>query len=69
MGKKRNVYRLLLGKAEGKRPLGKPRRKWEDNIKMDLVEIGLGDLDRIGLAQDTGMWRALVNSLLNLRVL
>jgi hypothetical protein len=49
---KRNVYRLLVGKPEGKRPLGRPRRKWIDNIKMDLSEIGLGGVDWIGLAQD-----------------
>jgi hypothetical protein len=52
MGEKRNVYRLLVGKAEGKRPLGRPRRRWIDNIKMDLLEIGVNVVDWIGLAQD-----------------
>jgi hypothetical protein len=52
MGKKRNAYRLLEGKPEGKRPLGRPRRRWLDNIRMDLVEVGWGDVDWIGLAQD-----------------
>jgi hypothetical protein len=65
---KKNAYRLLVGKAEGKRPLGRPRRRWMDNIRMDLGEVGWGDVDRIGLAQDRNKWRALVNSVLNLRV-
>jgi hypothetical protein len=69
IGEKRNVYRLLVGKPEGKRPLGRQRRRWIDNIKMDLVEIGLSVVDRIGLAQDRYRWRALVNSVMNLRVL
>jgi hypothetical protein len=68
MGEKRNAYRLLVGKPEGRRPLGKPRHRWLDNIRMDLVEVGWGDVDWIGLAQDRGRWRALVNSVLNLRV-
>jgi hypothetical protein len=68
MGEKRNVYRLLVGKPEGKRPLGKPRRRWIYNIKMDLLEIGLSVADWIGLAQDRYRWRALVNSVINLRV-
>jgi hypothetical protein len=68
MGEKRNVYRLLVGKPEGKRPLGRPKRKWIDNIKMDLLEIGVSVVDWIGLAQDRYMWRALVNSVMNLRV-
>jgi hypothetical protein len=68
MGEKRNVYRLLVGKPDGKRPLGSPRRRWMDNIRMDLVEVGWGDVDWIGLAQDRDNWRALVNSVLNLRV-
>jgi hypothetical protein len=63
-----NVYRLLVGKPEGKRPLGGPRRRWIDNIKMDLLEIGLNVVDWIGLAQDRYSWRALVNSVMNLRV-
>jgi hypothetical protein len=61
MGEKRNAYRLLVGKPEGRRPLGRPRRRWLDNIRMDLVEVGSGDVDWIGLAQDRGRWRALVN--------
>jgi hypothetical protein len=68
MGEKRNVYRLLVGKPEGKRPLGRARRKWMDNIKMDLLEIGLNVVDWIGLAQDRYSWRALMNSVMNLRV-
>jgi hypothetical protein len=68
MGEKRNVYRLLVGKPEGKRPLGRPRRSWMNNIKMDLLEIGVNVLDRIGLAQDRYRWRTLVNSVMNLRV-
>jgi hypothetical protein len=68
MGEKRNVYRLLVGKPEGKRPLGRPRRRWIDNIKMDLLEITLGGVYRIVLAQDRSRWRALVNSVMNLRV-
>jgi hypothetical protein len=67
MGKKRNAYRLLVGKPEGRRQLGRPRRRWLNNIRMDFVEVGWGDVDWIGLAQD-GRWRALVNSVLNLRV-
>jgi hypothetical protein len=68
MGEKRNVYRLLVGKPEGKRPLGRPRRRWIDNIKMDLLEIELNVVDWIGLAQDRYRWRALVNSVMNLPV-
>jgi hypothetical protein len=68
MGEKRNVYRLLVGKPEGERPLGGPRRRWIDNIKMDLLEIGLSVMDWIGLAQDRYKWRALVNSVMNLWV-
>jgi hypothetical protein len=68
MGEKRNVYRLLVGKPEGKRPLGRPRRRWIDNINMDLLEIILGVVDCIGLAQDRYKWRALVNAVMNLRV-
>jgi hypothetical protein len=67
-GEKRKAYRLLVGKPERKRPLGRPRRRWVDNIRMDLGEVGWGDVDWIGLAQDKNRWRALVNSLLNLRV-
>jgi hypothetical protein len=68
MGEKRNVYRLLVGKLEGKRPLGRLRHRWIDNIKVDLSEIGLSVVDWIGLAQDRYRWRALVNSVMNLRV-
>jgi hypothetical protein len=68
MGEKRDVYRLLIGKPEGKRLLGRPRRRWIDNIKMDLLEIGLSFVNWIGLAQDRYSWRALVNSVMNLRV-
>jgi hypothetical protein len=60
MGEKRNAYRLLVGKPEGKRPLGRPRRRWVDNIRRDLEEVGWGDVDCIGLAQDRNRWRALV---------
>jgi hypothetical protein len=59
---------LLVGKTEGKRPLGRPRRRWADNIRMDLGEVGWGDVNGIGLAQDRNRWRAVVNSVLNLRV-
>jgi hypothetical protein len=68
MGEKRNVNRLFVGKPEGKRPQGRPRRRWIDNIKMDLLEIGVNVVDRIDLAQDRYGWRALVNSEMNLRV-
>jgi hypothetical protein len=68
MGEKRNVYRLVVGKPQGKRPLGRPRRRWIYNIKKDLLEIGLSVVDWIGLAQDRYRWRALVNSVMNLRV-
>jgi hypothetical protein len=68
MGVKRNVYRFLVGKPEGKRPLGRPRQRWIDNIKMDLLEIGLSVVDWIGLAQDRYRWRALVNTVMNLQV-
>jgi hypothetical protein len=59
MGEKSNAYRLLVGKPEGRRPLGKTRRSWLDNIRMDLVEVGWGDVDWISLAQDRDRWRAL----------
>jgi hypothetical protein len=67
-GEKRNAYRILVGKPERKRPLGRTRRRWEDNIRMDLREIGWGDMDWIDLAQDRHQWRALVNTVMNLRV-
>jgi hypothetical protein len=66
MGERRVVYRGLVGKPEGKRPLGRPRSRWEDNIKMDLQDVGCGDW--IELAQDRDRWRALVNAVMNLRV-
>jgi hypothetical protein len=68
MGEKRNAYRLLEGKPEGKRQLGRPRRRWVDNIRMDLGDTGWGGVDWIGLAHDRNRWRALVNSTLHLRV-
>jgi hypothetical protein len=67
-GAKRTAYRILVGKPEGKRPLGRPRRRWENNIRMDLRGIGWGNMDWIDLAQDMDQWRALVNTILNLRV-
>jgi hypothetical protein len=67
-GEKRNVYRILVGKPEGKIPLGRPRRRLVDSIKMDLREIGWDDMDWIDLAQDRDQWRALVNTVMNLRV-
>jgi hypothetical protein len=68
MGEKRNAYRLLVGTPEGKRPLGRPRCTWVDDIRVDLGEVGCGDVDWIGLAKDRNRWSALVNSVLNLRV-
>jgi hypothetical protein len=68
IGEKRNVYRLSVGKPEGKRPLGRPRRRWKDNIKMDLLETRLNVVDWIAFPQDRYRWRALVNSVMNLRV-
>jgi hypothetical protein len=68
MGEGRGVYRVLVGKPEGKRQLGKPRLRWEDNIKMDLQKVGCGCMDWIGLARDRNRWRALVNAVINLRV-
>ena len=68
MGEGRGVHRVLVGKPEGKRPLGRPRRKWEDNIKMDLQEVGCGGMDWIELAQDRDRWRALVSTVMNIRV-
>jgi hypothetical protein len=69
MGEGRNVYRVLVGKPEGKRPLGRPRRRWEDGIKMDLGENGWGGVEWIHLAQDRDHWRAVVNAVMKLRVL
>jgi hypothetical protein len=68
MGDKRNAYRLLVGKPERNRPLGRPRRRWVDNIRMDLGGVGWGGVEWIGLAQDRYRWRALVNAIMNLRV-
>jgi hypothetical protein len=67
-GEKRNEYRILVGNPEGKRPLGRPRRRWMDNIKRDLREIGWNSMDWFDLAQDKDQWRALVNTVMNLRV-
>ena len=68
MGEERGVYRVLLGKPEGRRSLGRPRRRWVDNIKIDLQELGCGYVDWIGLAQDRDSWRTLVSAVMNLRV-
>jgi hypothetical protein len=68
MGEGRGVYRVLVGRPEGKRPLGRPRRRWEDNIKMDFREIGIHRANRIRLAQDRVQWRAFVNTVINFRV-
>jgi hypothetical protein len=68
MQEKRNAFRLLVGKPEGKIPLGRPRRRWVDNIRMDLGEVGWGDVEWFGLAQDRNRWRALVNAVMNLWV-
>jgi hypothetical protein len=67
-GEKRDAYRLLVGNPEGKRPLGRPRRRWVDNIRMIRGEVGCSDVDWIGLTQDRNRWRALVNLVLNVRV-
>jgi hypothetical protein len=68
IGEKRGVYRVLVGKREGKRPVGRPRRRWEDNIKMDIQEVGCGGMDWIEPAQVRNRCRALVNAMMNLRV-
>jgi len=68
MGEERGVYRVLVGKLEGNRPLGRPRRRWMDNIRMDLQEVGCGYMDCIGLAQVRDRWRTLVSAVMNLRV-
>jgi len=67
MGEERGVYRVLVGKPEGKRPLGRPRRRWVDNIKTDLQEVECGYMDWIGLAQDRDRWRTIVSAVMNLR--
>jgi len=68
MGEKRGVYRVLLGKPEGSRPMERPRRRWVDIIRMDLQEVGRGYMDWIGLAQNRDRWRTLVSAVMNLRV-
>jgi len=68
MGEESGVYRVLVGKPEGKRPLGKPRRRWVNNIRMDLQQVGCGYVEWIGLAQDRDRWRTLVSAVMNLRV-
>jgi len=68
MGERRGVYRVLVGKPEGKRPLGRPRHRWEDNIKMEIQEVGCGGMDWIELAQDRDRWRKVVTAVMNLRV-
>jgi hypothetical protein len=68
MGEVRGAYNILVGRPEGRRPLGRPKRRWEDSINMDLREIGFGDVDSIRWAQDRDRWRALVNTVMNLRV-
>jgi hypothetical protein len=68
MGEENRVYRVLVGKPEGKRPMGRLRRRWVDNIRNDLQDVGCGYMDWIGLAQDTDRWRTLVLAVMNLRV-
>jgi hypothetical protein len=68
MGEERGAYRILVGRPEGRRPLARPRRRWEDNIKMDIQEVGWGGMNWIELAQDRDRWRALVNAVMNLRL-
>ena len=68
MGERKGVYRVLVAKPEGKRPLGRPRRRWEENIKMALQEVGCGGMDLIELVQVRDRWRAVVNAVMNLRV-
>jgi hypothetical protein len=68
MGEMRDAYNILVGRPEGRRPLGRPRHRWEDNIKMDVREIGFGDVDWIRVAQDRDRWRAIVKMVMNLRV-
>ena len=67
-GGEESIYRVMVGEPEGKRPLGRPRRRWKDNIMMDVQEVGCGSMDWIELAQDRDRWRALVNAVMNLRV-
>jgi hypothetical protein len=68
MGEKRGAYRVLVGRPQGRRPLERPRRRWEDNIKMDVQEVGWGGMDWIDMAQDRDRWQALVNAVINLWV-
>jgi hypothetical protein len=68
MGEKKNAYGILMGLPEGKRPLGRPRRRWVDNIKMGLTEVGWDGMDWFDVAQDRGKWRALVNTVMNVRI-
>ena len=68
MGEERGVYRVLVGKTEGRKPLGRPRRRWVDNIRIDLQEVGCGYMNWIGLVQDRDRWRTLVSAVMNLRV-
>jgi len=68
VGEERGLYRVLVGKPEGKRPLGRPRRRWVDNIRTDLQKVGCGCMDWIGLVQDRDRWRTLVSAVMNLRV-
>jgi hypothetical protein len=68
MGEVKGAYNILVGRPEGRRPLGRPRRRWENNIKMDLMEIGFGDVDWVNLVRDRDTWRAVVNTVMNLRV-
>ena len=68
MGEERDVYRDLMGKPEGRRPMGRPRRRWVGNIRIDLQEVGCGDKDWIGLAQNRDKWRTLMSAVMNLRV-
>ena len=68
MGEERGLYRVFVGKPEGRRPLGRPRRRWVDNIRMDLQEVGCRYMDSIGLAQDRERWRTLVSAVMDLRV-
>jgi hypothetical protein len=69
MGEGRGAYRILVGRPEGRKPLGRPRHRWEDNVKMDLQEVGWGGMDWIDMAQDRDRWQALVSAVINLRVL
>jgi hypothetical protein len=69
IGEERKVYKVFVGNHEGKRPLGRPRRRWEDGVRMDLREIGLGGVDWILLAEDRDRWRPVVSAVMNLRVL